>query len=38
MQVTGRYTLAGPVTARARVLLAGGRLRVSGHRLQTTSQ
>ena len=37
MQVTGAYTLAGPVTSRARVELAGGRLRTTGFRLQTTS-
>lgn len=36
-QVTGTYTLAGPVTSRARVQLAGGRLRTTGFRLQTTS-
>ncbi|HYR12546.1 MAG TPA: hypothetical protein VEQ60_32455 [Longimicrobium sp.] len=37
MQVTGSYTLAGPVISRARIELAGGRLRTVGHRLQTTS-
>lgn len=37
MRVTGSYTLAGPVTSRARVEMLGGRLRTSGFRLLTTS-
>jgi hypothetical protein len=37
MQVTGSYSLAGPVVSRARVEVQGGRLRTQGHRLQTTS-
>jgi hypothetical protein len=37
MQVTGSYTLAGPVISRARIEMEGGRLRTVGHRLQTTS-
>jgi hypothetical protein len=37
MQVTGTYTLAGPVISRARIEMDGGRLRTVGHRLQTTS-
>jgi hypothetical protein len=37
MQVTGSYSLVGPVVSRARVEVEGGRLRTQGHRLQTTS-
>jgi hypothetical protein len=37
IQVTGNYSLAGPVVSRARVEVAGGRLRTVGHRLQTIS-
>lgn len=37
MRVTGTYSLSGPVTARARVRVDGGRLRASGFRLRTTS-
>jgi hypothetical protein len=37
MQVTGTYSLTGPVSARARLELSGGRVRTQGHRLQTTS-
>ena len=37
MQVTGSYSLAGPVVSRARVEVAGGRVRTLRYRLQTTS-
>jgi hypothetical protein len=37
MQVTGTYSLSGPVSARARLELASGRVRTLRHRLQTTS-
>jgi hypothetical protein len=37
MQVTGSYSLAGPVVSRARLQVAGGRVRTLGHRLQTAS-
>ncbi|HEX5872587.1 MAG TPA: hypothetical protein VFY65_19290, partial [Longimicrobium sp.] len=38
MQVTGgAYSLAAPVTTRARVEVTGGRLRTQGFRLQTTA-
>ena len=37
MQVTGTYSLSGPVSARARLELAGGRVRTLRYRLQTTS-
>ncbi|HEX6369454.1 MAG TPA: hypothetical protein VF006_11010 [Longimicrobium sp.] len=37
MQVTGSYSLAGPVVSRARIEVAGGRLRTVGHRVQTSS-
>lgn len=37
MQVTGTYSLTGPVAARAKLEVSGGRVRTQGHRLQTTS-
>jgi hypothetical protein len=37
MQVTGSYSLSGPVSARARLEISGGRVRTLRHRLQTTS-